>query len=59
MGSVVQKEAWVGPLDWLDDQIKVIDNDGGDMSTIMVTMIVDDDDDRSDLLTGLMIKSRW
>ena len=33
MGSVVQKEAWVGPLDWLDDQVKVT------LMMMMVTMI--------------------
>ena len=35
MGSMVQKEAWVGPLDWADEQIKVIDDDDDE----------DDDDD--------------
>ena len=30
MGSVVQKEAWVGPLDWAEDDLKVDDDDGGD-----------------------------
>ena len=30
MGSVVQKEAWVAPLDWAEDDLKVDDGDGGD-----------------------------
>ena len=30
MGSVVQKEAWVGPLDWAEDDLKVDDDDGDD-----------------------------
>ena len=30
MGSVVQKEAWVGPLDWAEDDLKVDGDDGGD-----------------------------
>ena len=30
MGSVVQKEAWVGPLDWAEDDLKVENDDGDD-----------------------------
>ena len=30
MGSVVQKEAWVGPLDWAEDDLKVDDDDDDD-----------------------------
>ena len=53
MGSVVQKEAWVGPLDWADDQIKVInDDDVSDNDQ-------NNDDDGLDLLSGLEITSRY
>ena len=47
MGSVVQKEAWVGPLDWADDQIKVVDNDDDNHH---------DSDDLPDLSTLTMMR---